>query len=335
LCWDVERLIIWSKGYAGNKKNIEQLEEVANQIDKHTPTGARLALLLLDNLIELLAFKKVQYIFALDSMYQRPGKSPKYSPNKRKKVRDYFKDKVNFLVSETKDINHDEGEVLKVGHKFRNEAYHNGVLRETIIESVTSVYFETVCRLLPRLWGGSYSYSREGEVGTFLNKFGIQGSLISTETMEKICNNLLTGRFCSTDNLSENLSNDLITRIDELVEALEHLQADARPDLTPDDFLKEVQFSQTFPGELKFPDTHEGFLEAHRTREEYLSNFNPEITLAVIERWRQQAANIKSATTPGLIMRKFSDIDRHFLKIEELIYEAAAEFEHYIDSQIH
>jgi len=317
------------------KKDIEQLEEVANQIDKQTPTGARLALLLLDNLIELLAFKKVRYVFALDSMYQRPDKPPKYSPNKRKKVRDYFKDKVNFLVSETKDISRDEGEVLKVGHEFRNEAYHNGVLRESIIESVTSVCFETVCRLLPHLWGGSYSYSRESEVSTFLNRFGIQGSAITIEAIEKICNNLLTGRICTTDSLSETLSNDLITRIDELVEALEYLQTDVRPDVTPDDFLKEIQFSQTFPGELKFTETHEGFIEMHRTREEYLSKFKPEVTLAVIERWKKQAANIKSETTPGLIMRKFSDIDRHFLKIEELIYEAVAEFEMYIDSQIH
>lgn len=317
------------------KKDIEQLEEVAHQLNKQTPTGARLALLLLDNSIELLAFKKVQEVFAFDKMYKLPGKPPKYSPEKRKRVKDHFKDKVNFLVSETNDISHDEGEVLKVGHLFRNEAYHNGVLRDSIIISVTSVYFEIVCRLLPRLWSGSYSYSREDDVSAFLKKYGIQGSMIDTEALEKICNNLLDGRHCTIDNLSEAISDDLIKRIYEFVETLESHQGDVRPDHTPDELLKEMQFSQTFPGDLKFPETHEGFLEFHRARDEYLSKFKPKVTLSIIERWNRQASKIRSETKPGAIMRKFSEIDRPLLKFEDLLYEAVAEFDIYIDSQIH
>ena len=317
------------------KKDIEQLEEVAHQLDKQTPTGARLALLLLDNLIELLAFKKVKKIFAFDEMYKLPGKLPKYSPEKRKKVKDHFKEKINFLVSETKDISHDEGDFLKVGHELRNEAYHNGVLRDSIILSVTSVHYEIVCRLLPRLWIMSYSYSREDEVSAFLNKYGIQGSMIDTKSLEKICINLLGDRNSTTDNLREDISDDLINRIDELVETLESYQPDVRPDLTPDELLKEMQFSQTFPGDLKFPETHEGFLEFHRTRDEYRSKFKPKVILATIVRWKRQAAKIRSEDRPGAVMRKFSEIDRHLLKIEDIIYEAVAEFDIYIDSQIH
>lgn len=146
---------------------------------------------------------------------------------------------------------------------------------------------------------------------------------------------MLDDRNCITDNLSEAISHDLIKRIDELVETLESYQPDVRPDLTPDELLKDMQFSQTFPGDLKFPETHEGFLDFHRTREEYLSKFKPKVTLTTIERWKRQAINIRSEPKPGAIMRKFLEIDRQLLKMEDMIYEAVAEYDIYIDSQIH
>ena len=317
------------------KKDIEQLKEVAHQLDKQTPTGARLALLLLDNLIELLAFKKAREAFALDKMYKLPDRPPKYSPKKRERVKKYFKDKVNFLVTDTKDIMPDEGEVLKVGHDFRNEAYHNGVLRNSIIINVTSIYFEIVCRLLPRLWIMSYTYTGVEEVREFLNQYGIEGTLIDTEAIEKICNKLLAGRNCTIDTLSEVISDDLIRRIDEFVDVLESHQHDVRPEMTPNWLLKEMQFSQIFPGDLKFPQTHEGFLAFHRTREEHFYKFKPKITLEIIEQWKKKALKIRSETKPGAILRKFAEIDAPLLEIEDLLYEAVAEFDIYIDSQVH
>jgi len=44
------------------KRNIEQLEEAIQQLDKQTPTGARLAVLLLDNQAELLMYNKAQAV---------------------------------------------------------------------------------------------------------------------------------------------------------------------------------------------------------------------------------------------------------------------------------
>jgi hypothetical protein len=95
------------------KKDIEQLEEASHQLSKRTPTGARLALLLLDNLAELFMYKKVRLIFVHDSQFE-PSLTPKYPIGKREKILEHFNEKVNFLVSETKDIEQDEGEVIKI-----------------------------------------------------------------------------------------------------------------------------------------------------------------------------------------------------------------------------
>lgn len=317
------------------KKEIEQLEEVATQLGKQTPTGARLALLLLDNSVELLAYKKVREIFALDSMYKSPDRPPKYSPDKRKKVKEHFKDKVNFLVFESNYISHDEGEVLKVGHDLRNEAYHKGVLRDSIIISVTSVYFGIACNLFPRLWIGSYSYTPNDDVAGFLNNYGIKGSMIDHEAIRKICDGLLDGRNCTVENLGIALSEDLCLRIDEFEEILESHQHDVRPEMSPEWLLKEMQFSQTFPGDLEFPQTHEGFLAFHKAREEHFSKFKPPITLKTIERWKKKALKIRSGIEPGAILRQFAEIDTPLLEIEDILYSAVAEFDAYINSRVH
>lgn len=159
------------------RQNIEQLEKAAQQLSKRTPTGARLALLLLDNLAELLMYKKVRLEFARCNQFQTII-HPTYSPKKQGEVMEYFREKVNFLVSETQDISQDEGDCLKVAHQFRNEAYHTGVLRKSIIVCVAAVYFEIACKLLPRLWLGGYMYTNQDDIATFLKRYNIEGDMI-------------------------------------------------------------------------------------------------------------------------------------------------------------
>jgi len=153
------------------KKHIEQLEEAARQLDKRTPTGARLALLLLDNVIELLMYDKI--IFSAHD-YFLPVKPPMYRSKKTKDTTKEFTSMVTFLVESKReidfDIDFDEGEVLKVGHIFRNEAYHNGIIRDQIILDITLHYFEVVCRLFPRLWIGDYRVSDWYEEHSFLRQ---------------------------------------------------------------------------------------------------------------------------------------------------------------------
>jgi hypothetical protein len=127
------------------QKDVEQLGEACRQISKKTPTGARLALLLTDNLVELLMYKKVTDIFLRERL--RARQAPKYSDEKKRK--EELQRQSRF--SQIRDLSQDEAEVLKVCHGLRNEAYHIGVIREPIIVSVSATYFCLVCALLPRM----------------------------------------------------------------------------------------------------------------------------------------------------------------------------------------
>lgn len=320
------------------KRNIEQLEEAIQQLDKQTSTGARLALLLLDNQAELLMYDKVQQIFERDSQLKFLVR-PKYPAPKRQKINKYFDKKANFLASEAQQISQDESYVLKIGHKLRNEAYHKGVMRDSIILCVAMAYFEVVCKILPRLWVGQYAFSNLDEPSMFLQRFGIQGSVINRETLEEICEYLLRDKSCPVPKLCEALSEDLLNRTRGMLKGLEYLTSNARPRATSEQILKEIQFSHTLEDkDYVLPSTEEELREFLRdrlekeqeflkVRDEHLLRYKPPVTISKIEQWSQRARGLKSETQAGSALKKFYDLDADMLEIDEIINEAIAQTE--------
>ena len=316
------------------RQNIEQLEEATQQLVKQTPTGARLALLLLDNLVELLMYKKVRLEFAWCNQF-RTTVPPKYSPEKQRKVMEYFGDKVNFLVSETQDITQDEGDCLKVAHKLRNEAYHTGVIRKSIIVYVAAVYFEIACKLLPRLWLGGFTYTSQDDVATFLKRYNVDKDMIDETILAKICSCLLEGKTCEISKLNKALSEDLVRRIEETLYGLDYLAEGGYQRTTAKQVLKQMQFSEMLATNHDFPKTDEGFRKFVRTREKLFPKYKPPITMDVIGMWKQRAKTLESETMPGSVLRKFADVDRELLLIEQKVGEAVFQFDEMLNAQIH
>ncbi len=219
------------------QKNIEQLEEVGEQLDKGTTTAARLALLLLDNLIELIIYEKIRMIFYQDSVWKS-----KIPPSIRNDVMRDFKNKVTFLVSSTNEIDPDDGEVLKVGHTIRNQTYHSDVLRESIIISITKVYFETVCRLWPRLWWGGFSSRNYDYFKALSCKYEIKESAFNSKFLSEICNCLIKNRTCPMEDLQETLASDVLTRLDDMLDSLDYLAKGSLVKKSTEETLKWLQF---------------------------------------------------------------------------------------------
>ncbi|MBI5103000.1 MAG: hypothetical protein HZB33_14380 [Nitrospirae bacterium] len=315
------------------RKDIEQLKEVAGQLEKATPTSARIALLLLDNLVELLMYKKIRLEFMSDSEYGRII-PPKYSSKKRKDVIEYFNEKVNFLITEIRNINEDEGAVIKCAHFFRNEAYHNGVLKEPVILNITRTYFEAACHLFPRLWIKAYSYSSDADVKSFLSEFDIQEAGITTENLSKVCERILTGNKCSTEELCIRLSQYLVQRIDESLEHLNFLASNSMRKETVDVILRRMQFVEML-AKFDFPYTDEGFQQLIKTQNELWPTYKPQITTKRFERWKERALLLNKEKMPGAALKKFLNLEKEYLPIERKIEDSVFKFEEMIDAMIH
>ncbi len=99
---------------------MEQLDEAGNQIDKKTTTGARLALILIDNALELLMYRTVREKFGWD---EETLLNPKYDQETKNKTLRFFGEKTKFIKNIGK-ISNEEVEIMNICHKYRNEAYH-------------------------------------------------------------------------------------------------------------------------------------------------------------------------------------------------------------------
>jgi hypothetical protein len=314
-------------------KYIEQLEEATHLLTKKTSTGARLALLLIDNLAELFMYNKIKEIFARDD-YIRAVIKPKYSIKKREKVENFFKDKCVFLVNYAKMINEDEKNIIIIGHYFRNEAYHNGIIRDNIILCIAQTYFKTLCKILPHLWKGSYSFSNIDEIEKFLIKYDIKRSIIDKEVLIQICDKLLEGNECSTSDFCKLLSKDLLKRIEDLINDLSDLSIDIYEGKKKDEILKELQFNKESIVECNTSKSEESMKEFFNRRERLLTEYKPRITFQTVEQWKKQAIHIESEKSSGRAIRKFYDIDKKLITISNIVEEVFLYFDELVDSEI-
>jgi len=312
-------------------RDIEQLFEAGQQLGKRTQSGARLAIFLMDNLAELMMHRTASHWLEWDKHWHRP---PKYTPEKRRKVTEWFNEKVNFLWNETKELNEAEANILKLGHRLRNEAYHRGVNRGAVIIAIASIYYEVVCNLHPRMWVGHYSITQDNEViPNFFRSYGLEigQPLVDKAVLEQLSGKFLEGKLCTISDLARTLSDDLVTRLDGGLEALSYIAENPR---TSDDVLKHIQFYDKFWSEHTFPQTEEGARQYFQAWEMEYRSYAPSVTVARIERWRERSISLASETSLSMIVFKFDQLDLELLPVEDKIIEAAVAYDMAIDQQV-
>ena len=316
------------------RKRLEMLEEACKQLDKGTSTGARLALILLDNLAEITMYDKVRYLFAHDSQFE--GVIPrKYSDQLRKKVLWGFSEKVDLLVRDMDTVSEDQGKVLKGGHILRNEAYHRGQVPERIIREVARTYLRVVCHILPALWSGTLMLVPGEDVDGYLKQFGVDASMIDWDVLKSVCTYLLDERGCGVEELASSLSSDLTRRIEEVVYDCEYLAEGGYERIPADEVLKNLQFNPQFHEKHEFAPTDEGFREFVETRKREFAEYIPPITLATLDEWKSRAEAISSMAFPGAALDEYSDIDRMLSDIQETVGQAVYQFDEWVNMQVH
>lgn len=316
------------------QKRLEMLQEACQQLDKGSGTGARIALILLDNLAEIMMYEKVRHLFAHDSQFN--GVIPrKYPDQLRKKVLRVFAEKVKLLAGDTDMISEDQGKVLRAGHLLRNEAYHRGEVREGIIRDVSRAYLDVVCDILPRLWNGMLMLVPGEDVSRYLKQFKVEATMIDWDVLRHVCASFLNSRPCSVEELTNALSADLVRRIEEVVYGCEYLGEGGYERVSAEVILKELQFNPQFHEKHEFAQTDKGFRQFVETRKREFSEYIPPITLAILDEWKSRAQAICSMASPGEALDEYSAIDRLLSDIQETVGQAVYELDEWINMQVH
>lgn len=190
-------------------KIMEQIEEATFQIDKSTATGSRLALILIDNALELTMWQTIKEMCS----YRDPREKIK-----NMKMYDNFCKKTQFLVSngiitaKTKNI-------FDECHKHRNEVYHQNINKESIINDLAKIYLEACCKVIFTVFDNSFcTIKHMRPVPDILIRYKIvkNDRWAGLDVLNDKFTNPLNERVCSQRQLFQTLASDINNRIDKV-----------------------------------------------------------------------------------------------------------------------
>jgi hypothetical protein len=305
-----------------------------------TPQHARLALILCDNVVELLAHERCQWALAKDR-YWITGK---LSNAERAAARGQdFAPKLNFLVKQG-EIAPTERDYAIRAHGLRNEAYHTAYLHDGIAWAVAWHYHELACTLFARLEPAMIEITEPRCSPSLEGKFRAAGLLGDRllggrkDGMAMLVRLLQSAKPAQRKPLGEVLAEVATERFDELLNSLRFLVENGPDGATEDAALHEVYFFTTLDRE----EIHRGLdLRSDQGRRE----FNRRLTAAKvayqsplrasrIQKWLERARDLSTERDVTAALIRYTDLIRESDEAVEFISEAASQLDAVMQNEI-
>ncbi len=322
------------------KRIATQIEECKKFIDMQQDTHYRLAVLLLDNLVELLMYHVVNNEYQYDDWYKQLYKTIENTPTseeekqkiiskinlkviqskQRGTINKYFDEKLKFLSSDRSYIPVQTARVLSRLHLYRNEIYHRDKVRPESIRTVALLLFDISCDLISDLKLSSLSYSSGDDI-TWMSiyseikmDFGIQNKIAK---YYRDSFNLDLVRIKKS--LIEHL-NDRFKQFNENLLFINENSPNQRDSL--DITLKVVQF--WFADRTRNP----------HSRDADFQKFNPKYNLDFINNLRNRIQFIMQSMNKIEMFEIFADIEESLEPIEAQVIEVKSAIEEAIQMAI-
>lgn len=328
---------------------IEILEACQGFISSSSPVKIRLAIILLDNLAEVLMYHKCKDILEHDDYFKR-FVAARYSNADRDRVDKDFAGKVWFLSKKVDLLPGDDATVLRVGHAYRNAAFHRDEHNPQANRVIVVIAFEVACRLLSIAYGDNTLSGRDESVERWLRTYGIdQPYLEYGPASRHIGAHLLKAIAVSDEDVKTALACDLHERWQLLVDRV--LRELPLQELVLDEILKTEEFDAQFDDDS----ASESIREATRligkgetfSRKEYdrrereywmtvrtaYAGFTPTLQWRGVQRMETTFRRLGRQRSPGRVFAVYEELSDRLAKAEHLFAsairknDAAAEME--------
>ena len=321
-------------------RTVVQLEEARKLIQQGDVAHLRLALILLDNAVEVMMHRVIEGKMMYSDMYERmlenfPSDPPDAKgkeirqelathvvPRKRQKeIRRLFGEKIKFLSE-----NHDKipvpcARALKHLHDYRNETQHRDEVRSESINAATLVYFDIAADFLTRLQPGT-TVSIGGENYDWLKKYGIQNKHVpSDETRSRIAEGLRDGLPLDIAGIRTALATHLMSRIEAMENQLSFIEESLPPLVSAETPLKVVQFWHQTPTPVNssLEDLH-AFIPTHGAN--------------AFEQWRAATEALNAIEDKLDMFDRFATIEDEFEPLEKIIDDTVSDIDRQIQHEI-
>lgn len=151
------------------ERTVVQLWEAKRLASRNDVPHGRLALLLLDNAIEISLMREAKSLMAFSSLFNNAARLLSdvsdddeegrrirreieplvLSKTKRRKIEQDFGTLVDYVVARRADqLSAEFADCLKILHRYRNAAYHRDSVREDVLGPAVQIQFYLFCKLL-------------------------------------------------------------------------------------------------------------------------------------------------------------------------------------------
>jgi len=349
---------------------LEQLEAIRDLLMANSPVKDRMALILLDALADALLFRRLEQIYeATEEPFLR-HKMPRFSRQDRFVARQRFNRRVEIARQATELdrwvgdgeelISESDAAILKVGHSYRNGAYHEGALNPDVTAALARVLFGAVARLVarserPGVAVGSISERRIAQLAGWGYETG--GMLELRPAADAVSQRFASELAVDATDLGDLLADDLEARVESLrsdvgflaesgvepekiiegVELWSHYGADEELLELQAQFDPFAIYEASERGELRedVAAEAEAALKRYRERQEELEREHKRrVSLDLLDRATSTAERLRTMSDTKKVLVAYHDVERPLAELEDYVDEAVRALDREIQRQI-
>ena len=349
--------------------HLEQLEAIRDLLAAGSAARAQMALILLDGLADALVFRRLSRLYEATEDFFLKRTMPRFTTQDRAIARQRFNRRVeiaaqtelnSFFGESPRLLTEPEAVILKVAHRYRNSAYHEGAHHARVAASIAQALFEVVAEMVVRThpdgWMvGSIPPSRIAQLRSWGYETG--SGLQVRQAAEAVCSRFTSDLEADAIVVRELFADDLGVRIDKvqrdvdwlrqngvdadkIIEGVEleaHYGADEellnlQAKLDPLALAEESGYGELNQGQL---DRTEAALAQLRERMEELEReHRRRVTLGLLERAEREASHLRKMNEMHRILETYAAVERPLAELERYVEQAVMIIDRAIQHQI-
>lgn len=344
---------------------VVQLEACADLIDVATGPSLRMAIVLLDNLVDNLLFRRLHR--HIQRSYDR---GLTFVPRKRVTKKELanleqsFGNKLRFVVAMTDPhdpdsaISQSDVDVIRISHRYRNAIYHRDTHNPVVVPVIARLLFGATCRLLPTAYQPGWG-TTDGTTGPAADvikqyKGGMEDGMLWPRQAANVVAKALEQRFTlSTEETVATLVEDIRTRCDELRDLIDYLPSDG---MGLKDALSWTEFwdrNGNDPQLVRLADRADTWQRRNEPDQEAVCNdadaaqleynklvwakwrtYQPDASLDEIDRARLVGDALVDIPDAVVALRSYHEVDVRLAALEEFLGQMVEGYDRKIDRQI-
>lgn len=319
---------------------LEQLDVALEHVQKRDVHNARFALMLTDNVVELVLHQISKDRAGQLKMYAYQREEYPHTEALEKALKRSFHTKIKFAKLET-SLTEEVAQTLSIIHDYRNEVYHVGLEHEEILSELAAFHFDVTCRFVERFepynmyWGSNMKLPSRSQKYFTSDGFmpgGIDHFKAGCKTLRDACGHDPAAFVeCLADHM------DSIVALQDSCLDIVAGGVYANQKRTRNQAIIETQaWSMIFREEGRKFAADNGFAGGNPLvfRKWIVEHYPWKYRSDPIEIWRGRAETLRGEKNPHSALNRYHSFMEETAQIREDLYESAAAAEREIDAAI-